>query len=812
MAFWDKGNKFPYTNNHDANLDYMMTIFENIKNEWHNLYVDLVEWKGTTTLELNTWKTNALAQIEQYETDFRAEIAVWKATTEQDIGVWEQSVLADLGTWRANFETLFATTFSNLSQIKTDAEAARDAAALSADAALESAEEAESSAESVSSALTQIATNAADISDLKTQLDNTDKEIGFYASKQFSVTAGHTHSSNNDKLTIKLNAEEKIFIKIDTDGEDAISCNVVGFKDDSSFYTIMSVITNTGYQPFIPITLAYSVKEIGLYIAAQETDVNYKFYVKIENSYSDRITENKKKNLLLNQSVIESNEGVANFSLFSDFVNGTLSTGNVVQSYGRNRIVSTNIIHVIHATTVTVANGFRFAAHYFVNEEYSSDSQWITGTYTIPANSSFRCQISRATEISDEIADIPTFIKQVTFDTKIGKEIKNHADRLATYDGNQALKYNDFELGNITMNSLGWTYSNSTQRVRLKQSVDLYLDVGDIIRLKDYTKANMYIGVQVTESSYGAYGWLSSDYVAVYGGKHTILIKTVPEATQSSIDFLFDLLEIIRINDSTTGKLNNVLSNGFVNSVNHRGFNRTAPENTLPAYRLSKIHGFGYAECDVSFTSDNVPVLLHDTSINRTARNADGTEISETLYIYNLTFAQAREYDFGIWKGAQWAGTKIPSFEEFMILCQNIGLKPYVEIKEAGMTQANVWDLVAIAKKCGMLKHTTWISFSSNALSYVLEKDNSARIGLLVNSVTSEKITEATGLVNNYNDVFVNSGSHTNAEIELCKNADFALETWTINNENTIISLDPYITGVTSDLYAFDVVSYNNSI
>lgn len=171
MAFWDKGNKFPYTNNHDANLDYMMTIFENIKNEWHDLYVDLVEWKGTTTLELNTWKTNALAQIEQYETDFRAEIAVWKATTEQDIGVWEQSVLADLGTWRANFETLFATTFTNLSQIKTDAEAARDAAALSADAALESAEEAESSAESVSSALTQISTNAEDISDLKTQLN-----------------------------------------------------------------------------------------------------------------------------------------------------------------------------------------------------------------------------------------------------------------------------------------------------------------------------------------------------------------------------------------------------------------------------------------------------------------------------------------------------------------------------------------------------------------------------------------------------------------------------------------------------------------
>ena len=252
MAFWDKGNKFPYTNNHDANLDYMMSIFENIKNEWHDLYVDLVEWKGTTTLELNTWKTNALAQIEQYETDFRAEIAVWKANTEQDIGVWEQSVLADLGTWRANFETLFATTFSNLTQIKTDAEAARDAAALSATAAAGSATEAAASATSVSSALTQIQTNTGDISDLKTQL--TYIPLSIYADKMVigrSIDSGGSISNQTptSSLSSLIDVDEGETIEFPDikDGNNVQLIYLVAKYNSSGTFTSRETVTGKLY-------------------------------------------------------------------------------------------------------------------------------------------------------------------------------------------------------------------------------------------------------------------------------------------------------------------------------------------------------------------------------------------------------------------------------------------------------------------------------------------------------------------------------------------------------------------------------------
>ena len=90
-----------------------------------------------------------------------------------------------------------------------------------------------------------------------------------------------------------------------------------------------------------------------------------------------------------------------------------------------------------------------------------------------------------------------------------------------------------------------------------------------------------------------------------------------------------------------------------VKGVNHRGYSTVAPENTLPAYVLSRKMGFQYAECDVSFTSDGVPVLLHDSTIDRTS---DGSGS-----IGSLTLEEVRQYDFGSWKGEQYAGTKIPT-------------------------------------------------------------------------------------------------------------------------------------------------------
>ena len=50
----------------------------------------------------------------------------------------------------------------------------------------------------------------------------------------------------------------------------------------------------------------------------------------------------------------------------------------------------------------------------------------------------------------------------------------------------------------------------------------------------------------------------------------------------------------------------------------HRGGGTLAPENTLAAFRLGQSLGYRAHEFDVKLSKDNVAVLLHDATLERT--------------------------------------------------------------------------------------------------------------------------------------------------------------------------------------------------
>lgn len=231
-----------------------------------------------------------------------------------------------------------------------------------------------------------------------------------------------------------------------------------------------------------------------------------------------------------------------------------------------------------------------------------------------------------------------------------------------------------------------------------------------------------------------------------------------------------------------------------IKSVNHRGFNE-APENTLSAYRLSKRKGFKYVECDVSFTADGIPVLLHDDTIDRTS-NGTGN-------INELTFEYVRSLDFGSWHSAKYVGEKIPTFEEFILLCRSLGLHPYIEIKASSIyyTNEQIEWLMEVVKRYGMTDHVTWISFSSAYLSHIRECDPKARLGYVVMTVTDEAISFVSSLKTEHNDVFIDAYSYvlTDEQVNKCIDANIPVEVWTVNDLPTVNVLNPYITGITSD-------------
>ncbi|MDE5942974.1 MAG: hypothetical protein K2H30_02050 [Clostridia bacterium] len=255
------------------------------------------------------------------------------------------------------------------------------------------------------------------------------------------------------------------------------------------------------------------------------------------------------------------------------------------------------------------------------------------------------------------------------------------------------------------------------------------------------------------------------------------------------------------VEDSFNSNLN---YNYMVNSINHRGY-YTAPENTLAAYRESAKKGFTMVECDVSFTKDGRAVLLHDDSIDRTS-NGSGN-------IANITFDDVRAFDFGSWKSKEYCGEQIPSFEEFISLCRNLSLHPYIELKWK-LQGDQVKSLIGTVSKYGMIDKVTWISSNLNCLRSVLENDNDARIGLVVNNVTEKNINDLINLGAGKDKIFLDCDyRHLDSEaIELCIDALIPLEVWTIDDEQKILNLDPYISGVTSNKFVAGQVLYNYAL
>ncbi|MET0780433.1 MAG: glycerophosphodiester phosphodiesterase family protein [Microbacterium sp.] len=115
--------------------------------------------------------------------------------------------------------------------------------------------------------------------------------------------------------------------------------------------------------------------------------------------------------------------------------------------------------------------------------------------------------------------------------------------------------------------------------------------------------------------------------------------------------------------------------------ASHRGGGATAPENTLPAISAALAAGFDYVEVDVALTSDRHPVLMHDATVDRTT---DGHG-----RLSSLTLAQVQELDAGSWFHEQYAGTRVPTFAEFLDVLEASGHRAIVELK-------GEWDAAAV--------------------------------------------------------------------------------------------------------------------
>ena len=126
--------------------------------------------------------------------------------------------------------------------------------------------------------------------------------------------------------------------------------------------------------------------------------------------------------------------------------------------------------------------------------------------------------------------------------------------------------------------------------------------------------------------------------------------------------------------------------------IGHRGAAAHAPENTPAGFRAAKALGCGWVEFDVRLTADGVPVVCHDDRLDRTT---DGRG-----RISKMPLVVLREMDAGRWFGAAFAGERIPTLEDTLLLCRELDLGANVEIKaERGRGPATASAVSAVLSR-----------------------------------------------------------------------------------------------------------------
>ena len=141
-------------------------------------------------------------------------------------------------------------------------------------------------------------------------------------------------------------------------------------------------------------------------------------------------------------------------------------------------------------------------------------------------------------------------------------------------------------------------------------------------------------------------------------------------------------------------------------SVAHRGASGHAPENTLSAIHKAIDMGSQYVEIDVQLSSDGKVVVIHDESVGRTT-DGDGL-------VKDLSLAELKSLDAGSWFSKDYAGAKIPSLEEVLLLDFKQS-KLIIEVKNSGNMHPG------LEKKIVDLVHKTMKSESVIYKSFGLE-------------------------------------------------------------------------------------------
>ena len=146
----------------------------------------------------------------------------------------------------------------------------------------------------------------------------------------------------------------------------------------------------------------------------------------------------------------------------------------------------------------------------------------------------------------------------------------------------------------------------------------------------------------------------------------------------------------------------------------HRGFKTVAPENSMPAFGAAVALGAEEIEFDLWSTKDGVLVSCHDSTLDRVSNG--------TGKIYEHTYEELLQLDFGEKYSERFKGLKIPTFEEILQkFAGRVIMNIHVKIWDHNFENPMIEEIVALVRKYDCEKHIYFMTVSDDIIRRVME-------------------------------------------------------------------------------------------
>lgn len=212
----------------------------------------------------------------------------------------------------------------------------------------------------------------------------------------------------------------------------------------------------------------------------------------------------------------------------------------------------------------------------------------------------------------------------------------------------------------------------------------------------------------------------------------------------------------------------------FPQIIGHRGVAAYAPENTLEGIHTAADMGVEWVELDVKLTKDDVPIIFHDDTLDRTT-NGTGD-------LKDFTLEELKELDAGSWFADGFATSTIPTLEEVVdvLIEREMGLN--LEIKPCPGREKETAEVALDVLSQYWDEHDKLLisSFSHVSLEVALDMATDWHRGFLLPEDWPENWAEMAEYIK-ASTINLNGNTCTREQVETAMELELPILAYTIN-------------------------------